>query len=457
MKSQRYRINISIVCAGLILTGCISASGSGPLFVDDVPAQWLAASERAPAPAASRWWEAFGDTTLNQLIDEALATNNDLSIAAIRLHRARLRAGLAAANRLPSAEASAGIEISREFDSAETRRYTYANALLSYEVDLWGKLAGQRSEAAWKAQASEADHQTAALALIGTTAKLYWRLGHLNELLALGEASIADAERMVELATARHRIGAASILDVAEAEQQASEQRAEQSPLVKEREAKRNALAILFDRPPERRADEPDGLSAATLPAVGAGLPVELLSRRPDLRAAEFRLRASLANVDVARASFYPSFALTGEFGTSSDALVRTLQSPVAALGIGLALPFMQWKTRQLELGVARSEYDEALVDFRQKLHRALADVENVLSARTELDAEAAERERSVREARRAVALAEARFRAGKTSIGPWVEAQRSLRRSVTASLTNRMARLENRMDLYLALGGGTG
>lgn len=463
MKSKRHDLRvqvrrlIGVVCASALLAGCMSPSGDRQPPAIGVPSQWLAASDRAAAPTARRWWEAFEDATLTQLIDEALATNNDLAIAAIRVQRARLRAGVAATNGLPSAEANAGINVSRAFDSAETRRFTYANASLSYEADLWGKLAAQRSESAWKARASEADRDAAALALIGTTAKLYWQIGNLNELLARGEASIADAERMAELARARHRAGAASALDVAEAEQQAAQERAEQSRLRIEREAKRNALAVLFDRAPEQRAAEPIGLTAATLPAIGAGLPSEVLARRPDLRAAEFRLRVSLANIDVARASFYPSFALTGEFGTSSEALVRTLQSPVAALGIGLTLPFVQWKTKQLELRVARSEYDEAVFDFRQKLHRALADVEDALSARTQLDAQAVERERAVVEAQRAARLAETRFRAGKTSLEPWIEARRALRRSMTASTTNRLARLENRMDLYLALGGGEG
>ncbi|MEX3955852.1 efflux transporter outer membrane subunit [Trinickia sp. EG282A] len=460
MKFKRHDIRvharrlIGAVCVSALLTGCISPSGGRLPPAVAVPSQWLAASDRAAAPAARRWWVAFEDATLTELIDEALATNNDLAIAAIRVHRARLRAGLIA---MPSAEANAGINVSREFDSAGTRRVVYVNASLSYEADLWGKLAAQRSEAAWKARASAADREAAALALIGTTAKLYWQIGNLNELLARGEASIADAERMVELAKARHRAGAASALDVAEAEQQAAQQRAEQSGLRMEREAKRNALAVLFDRAPEQRAAEPIDLSTATLPAVGAGLPSEVLARRPDLRAAESRLRASLANIDVARASFYPRFALTGEFGTSSEALVRTLQSPVAALGIGLTLPFVQWKTKQLELRVARSEYDEAVADFRQKLHRALADVEDALSARTQLDAQAVERERAVVEAQRAAMLAETRFRAGKTSLAPWIEAQRALRHSMTASTTNRLTRLENRMDLYLALGGGEG
>jgi outer membrane protein TolC len=262
---------------------------------------------------------------------------------------------------------------------------------------------------------------------------------------------------MVGLATARHDAGAASALDVAQAEQQLSEQRAEQAQLPREREAKRNAFAILFDRPPERRAAEPADLSVSTLPPVGAGVPAELVGRRPDLRAAEFNLRASLANVDAARASFYPSFALTGEFGTSSDVLVRTLQSPVAALGIGLALPFVQWRTMKLKAGVAQSELEEAMTDFRQKLYRALADVEDALSAREQLDAEAAERERSVNGARRAAMLAEARFRGGKTGLEPWLQAEHILRRMLTANADNRLARLENRLNLYLALGGGEG
>jgi outer membrane protein TolC len=183
-------------------------------------------------------------------------------------------------------------------------------------------------------------------------------------------------------------------------------------------------------------------------------LPAELLGRRPDLRAAELRLRESLANVDVTRTSFYPAFTLTGDLGTTSQSLARVLQNPAATLGVGIALPFIQWKTMQLKIKVSKSEYEEAVVSFRQKLYGALGEVENALSARVQLESELEQRGLSLAQAQRAEKLARARFRAGATGVEPWLDQARRLRDAQSALALNQLSRLNNRMDLYKALGG---
>ncbi|CAM8771435.1 Outer membrane efflux protein [Burkholderia pseudomallei] len=226
----------------------------------------------------------------------------------------------------------------------------------------------------------------------------------------------------------RHAAGATSGLDLAQAERNLAALRADQTQLIQQRTENRNALAILFGRPPQRQAAERDALPDTPLPEVAAGVPAELLGRRPDLRAAEFRLRESLANVDVTRTSFYPTFTLTGSVGTASTSLERVLQNPVATLGLGLALPFIQWNTMQLQIKVSKSQYEEAVVNFRQSLYRALGEVENALAARVQLDAEADERGRALALARRAETLAKARFAAGATGVQPWLDEQQRLR-----------------------------
>jgi outer membrane protein TolC len=188
---------------------------------------------------------------------------------------------------------------------------------------------------------------------------------------------------------------------------------------------------------------------------VPAGLPADLLGRRPDLRAAECRLRESLANVDVARTRFYPSFTLTGSVGTSSASLERVLSNPVAALSLELALPFIQWNTMQLQIKVSRTQYEEAVVNFRQQLYTALREVENALSARVQLEREGEQRTLSLLQAQRAEALARARFVAGATSVQPWLDEQQRLRDAQGTFALNRLNQLNNQMNLYKALGGG--
>lgn len=445
----------AFACAAALFAGCAGARHD-PLPAVAIPANW-AAPVAADAPAATGdWWRSFGDPQLDALIDDALRANNDLAIAAIRVYRAQLQAGLVDTNLTPNVTLGANGAVSRTLDTHQMSRSSGVNGSLSYEIDLWGRLAALRDAARWEADATAADLEAARLSLIGTTAALYWQIGYLNRQIALGDANIAYAERTLALVRSRHTAGAVSGLDLAQAEQSLAAQRAAQTQLIQQRTENRHALAILFDRPPQQLAAEPSALPDAAPPNVAAGLPASLLGRRPDLRAAEFRLRESLAQVDATRTSFYPTFTLTGSAGTTSTSLERVLTNPVGTLGLGLALPFIQWNTMQLQIKVSKSQYEEAVVGFRQRLYTALAEVENALSARVQLEREAEQRALSLAQAQRAERLAAARFAAGATAVQPWLDQQQVLRSAQSADELTRLNRLNNQMKLYRALGGGT-
>ncbi|KVS26331.1 efflux transporter outer membrane subunit [Burkholderia cepacia] len=444
----------AFACAAALLAGCAGARHD-PLPAVAMPANW-SAPVSTDAPATTRdWWRSFGDPQLDTLIDDALRANNDLAIAAIRVYRAQLQTGLANTNLTPNVTLGANGAVSRTLDTHQMSRSSNANVSLSYEIDLWGRLAALRDAARWEADATAADLEAARLSLIGTTASLYWRIGFLNRQIALGDANIAYAVRTLAVVRSRHTAGAVSGLDLAQAEQGLATQRAAQTRLIQQRTENRHALAILFDRPPQQHAAEPPALPDTPPPEVAAGLPASLLGRRPDLRAAEFRLRESLAQVDATRTSFYPTFTLTGAAGTSSTSLERVLANPVGTLGLGLALPFIQWNTMQLQIKVSKTQYEEAVVGFRQKLYTALAEVENALSARVQLEREAEQRALSLEQAQRAERLAAAQFAAGATAVQPWLDQQQRLRDAQSADEQTRLDRLNNQMTLYRALGGG--
>ncbi|RKP46970.1 efflux transporter outer membrane subunit [Trinickia fusca] len=442
-----------LVCV-TVLSGC-ATSRDVPMLIADMPSRWMATVMQQAAAPRDDWWRAFGDPALDRLIEDALRTNNDLAVAAIRVYRAQLQAGLADTNLTPNVTLRASSDVSRTLDTNDTSRAASIRGTLGYELDLWGKLAAQRDVARWALEATQAECDAARLSLIGTTASLYWRIGYLNRLIALGDANVADAERTLAIVRSRYAAGALSGLDVAQAEQDLSVQRATQTQWLRQRTESRNALAILFDRPPNTVAGEPTTLPDRALPDIAAGLPAELLSRRPDLRVAESQLRESLANVDVVRTSFYPSFTLTGTAGTTSVSLARVLQNPVGTLGVGLALPFVEWNTMQLQIKVSKTQYEEAVVRFRQNLYRALAEVENGLAAREQFDREANDLQQSLSQAQRAEAIAKARFRARATGVQPWLDQQQRLRDAQRAMALNTLNRLRVRMELFQALGGG--
>jgi NodT family efflux transporter outer membrane factor (OMF) lipoprotein len=325
---------------------------------------------------------------------------------------------------------------------------------LSYELDLWGKLASSRDADHWEAAATEVDRQNTALALIGTTAAAYWQVAFFNERIAASEGSVAYAEKTEALVQARYGAGAVAAIDLVQARQMVATQKANLTRLQQQRTEARNALAILFDQAPENNLPERLQLPAGPLPIVEAGLPASLLGRRPDLRAAELRLREYLATVDATRASFYPSLSLTGSLGGSSTSLASVLQNPLASLGAGLVLPFVQWNTTQLTIKVAESHYEEAVVNFRQTLHSALRDVENALSAHAQFAAESVHLEQALELAKKAEKLAETRYRAGATGVQSWLDDQERRRSAETTLAENRLNRLTTLMKLYQALGG---
>ena len=454
------RLALGSLAVALALGGCtLFQPERRPQRPLEVPGAWQQPPPGTPSAAAAfsaRWWSAFNDPQLDVLIDDALRTNNNLAAAGIRVQRAQLQAGLANTNLTPSVvgQASTG----RSYDlkrggvagSSSTSLVT-----LSYELDLWGRLAAQRSAADWELKATESDRQATALSLVGTTAGLYWQVGYLNQRIVLSEAGMEDARRILALVRAKYAAGAVSGLDVAQAGQNLASQEAAHTQLLQQRVEARNALVILFDRPPETAAQEPSQLPNIALPTIDAGLPASLLSRRPDLRAAEQRLRGSLANVDATRTSFYPALSLTGSLGTSSTALGELLKNPVATLGAGLALPFLQWNTARLTVAVSQTQYEEAVLGFRQSLYTALSEVENSLSSRTQLRDESEKLAVALLQAQRAETLSEVRYRAGATALQPVLDAK-DRRRSAEVSLAlNRLNQLNATMTLYKALGAG--
>ncbi len=443
------------VALAFILVGC-GAAQKTPYITPEVkmPSAWQGAAASTSSNYAAKHYLGFDDPELGRLLAEALKRNNDLAVAAIKVRQARLEAGLKADALNPAASAEFSGNYSRNLRAGQSDRFHAASGSLSYEVDLWGKLARVRDMAVWEADATEEDHQSAALSLIGTTAELYFQIAYLNERIALGEESIARAAKTLELATVRHHTGAKSSLEELEAKQSLASQRASQEGLLRQRAVKYTAMAILFDGPPRGTITDPKRLPSGPLPTVGAGLPAELLGRRPDLRATELRLRKSLANVDVARVSYYPKLALTGELGSSSTALLEVLDHPVASLLASVTLPFLQWNEMQLNVKLAKAEYDQAVAEFRQTLYTALKEVEDALSARQYYAAQGSRLKEALTAATSSERMYEARYRAGADSLQVWLDAQGTRQEAEAALLENRLNRLVNHVTLYLALGG---
>lgn len=445
-----------VLVAALALSGC-ATRGDLPQADLQVPGTWQQGQGGAQTSTAtlSPWWPELNDPNLTQLIEQALARNNNLAQAAIKVRRAQLVAGQAASDRLPSVSVRANTNASQAIDGGPTSRNQSLTASASWEVDLWNRLGSLRDAAEWEAQATEQDRQAAAMALVGTVASQYWQVAYLNQRVAASEQSIAYARQTLQLVLGQYRAGSVSGLEVAQATQSLAAQEANHTQWLQQRVQARNALAILFDGPPGVALNEAMRLPEGALPTVAAGLPASMLNRRPDLRAAELRLRKSLANVDATRASFYPALTLTGSVGGSSTALSDVVRDPVGTLGAGLLLPFVQWRDMSRSVAISEADHEIAVRGYRQTWYEALADVEDALSARVQYETQGERLVEALKAAQTSERLAEVRYRAGATALKTWLDAQETQRQAENNLAQNRLNRLNALATLYQALGGG--
>jgi NodT family efflux transporter outer membrane factor (OMF) lipoprotein len=420
-----------------------------------LPDQWQVQPETGEQVlAVYQWWQVFRDPELDRLITLVLKANNDLAAATIKVHKARLQAGLAATDFMPDLSVSANVRTQKDLDSGDTTDSSGTNTSLSWELDLWGRLAASRDAAQWEAQATAWDRSATALSLVGTTAGLYWQIAYLNQAITTSREGIAYTLKTLDLVRIKYQAGEVSRLDLLQAEQNAESQKADLADLLRQMAQAHNALAVLFDQPPERLVADPKQLSEMSMPVLDAGIPAAVLGNRPDLKAAELRLRGTLADADAARAGYYPKLSLTAALGTSSTELLKLLQNPVASLGAGLVLPFVQWNQARLNTRIADAAYEQAVIEFRQKLYEALQEVEDALSARQNYLVQEAALRRSCILAKEAEKISEVRYKSGKTGVQAWLDQQETRRTADLALARNRYNQLKNMMTLYQALGG---
>ncbi|ADU11744.1 efflux transporter outer membrane subunit [Asticcacaulis excentricus] len=443
-----------IALFGLLGT-CLSAIGltactSTPYVTPQVPVAETYLHQTAATlidKPPSAWWTSFGDAQLNALVSTVLTHNNDLAAAGLTLKKARLTAGLSRLDKWPSLSGS--VSASHAGDTSYS-----ASLSVSYEADLYGRLNDTLRAANWEAQATAEDLAATRLALVGTTAELYWTIGYTHRQISVGQEDLAHARKVLDLVTTQHDAGAASGVDVAEAQQNVSAQEASLAALQQNLVEYRASLAVLLGGIRWDVTREPQILPQTPLPEVQAGLPADLLGQRPDLRAAEMRLREALATVDATRKSFYPTFTLSGSEGGISSELAEVLKNPSGSVAATLSLPFLDYARIHTNVRVSQTSYEIAVARFKTTWLQALADVDNALSNHTQLAQKAAAEAQALKAAQRAEALYAVQYKTGAVALRVWLDARQSARAAQLSYDNVRLAQFKNRLTLYQALGG---
>jgi multidrug efflux system outer membrane protein len=452
---------VSLVLA--LLTGC----AVGPNYKQppvNAPDRYLDVQgpQQPPASLADQpWWEVFRDDTLRKLIDEALSQGYDVQIAAWRVEEARARAGIARSEFFP--QVFYGGQWSRSQQSSylapgthETVNLHSVNVNFNWELDLWGRI--RRLNEAAKAQylATEEARRGVLLSLVSDVASTYFRLRELDEELVISKKTADAFQETARLFERKLSEGAASALETSYASAAYKQVAATVPDIERQIEATENVLNVLLGRNPAAVARGRTLEDLPVPPEVPAGLPSDLLQRRPDIRQAEQELIAANAGVGVATANFFPTISLTGLFGGVSPEVSNLFPAGRTwSIAAGLFGPLFQGGRLMSQYDVAYAQWQQAKLFYEQTVTNAFNETTTALYARGKFAASVAELADSVNYYRDMVRLTNLRYNSGLASYFEVLYSMQQLFPAEIALARSRVNLLTDYVDIYKALGGG--
>lgn len=461
---RRRALALAPLLAALVLAACASAPTPAPQVTADLPSafrddgRWTVA-QPAEAQPRGTWWKAFADPALDDLVERAARENTSIQVAGARLAQARALLRSADAARTPQIGLDASAQRSGQraigFPPATVLS---AGASLSYEVDLFGRLAKASDAAGLDLRAREALLRSTTLLVQAQVAQSYFALRALDAERSIVDDTVRAYRDTLQLTERRYRAGDVAELEVTRVRSEAAATEAEALALERERARIEHAIAVLVGAPASTltiaRAEW-----TGRAPVVPAGVPSTVLARRPDVSAAQASMNAALTRVGVAQAAWFPSLSLTANGGVASPELSDLFKNASRAFGVGalLSLPIFDGGRREAGIANARAELDAAAASYREQVLVAFQEVEDELSALRLLTEQERVQGQAVDAAVRATSLSATRYRNGLVSQLELLDAQRSELRNRREALRVRAAQHQATLGLIRALGGDWG
>ena len=466
--------------AVLIATGWMAGCTVGPNYqrpAVQIP-QNFRAPDPLPAPQATsladlKWWEVFRDDKLQELIRTALTANYDLRQAVARVDEARANVSVTRSNQFPQLGVSGDINFSRLSRDGQTplpatflpnQNRTWGEGalnLLSFEVDIWGRLRRATEAARANLLSAEETRKAVVVTLVSDVATDYLHLRELDYELEISRATLATRQDSLDLTHERQTGGVSTLLDLRQAEQLVDTAEQTIPELQQQIEQTENQITLLLGQPPGGIARGLDfmkeELPPVVPPEVPAGLPSALLERRPDILAAEQNLVAANANIGVAKAEYFPRITLSGFLGGQSTQLTSLFAGPAAAWSFVPQVSQPIFAAGRLKSGVrlAQAQREEALVNYERAIQTAFTDVSNALIAHQRVRESRLKQEALVRTLEDRTRLAYARYRGGVDTQLNALDSDRDLFQAELSLAEIRLNELLSVVQLYKALGGG--
>lgn len=459
MKRRRSELAITLT-AMLILASSCKSFPPEPLRKPAAPANWSAKFSKVSG-TPQNWLDDFKAPRLRELVELALDSNNNLHAISARVKAARARARMAGAPLLPSA--NIGLDASRSrrniTGSSTTRSRTVSNfgmdATISWEADLWGRLGNAASAATSDAAIADEDYRGARLLLASDVARNWFTAIETRLQTTLAEQTVDSFSRTLKIIEERYRLGLNTALDVRLARANLASAKSVLAVRLRDHDKTLRALEVLLGEYPAAKMTV-----AHVLPdiqkRIPAGLPAELLSRRPDIVAAGQKLRSAGERFEVARKNWLPSIRITASGGVATDEFRNLLdwKNLVWNFLAGITQPVFQGGRLSAERALAQADRSEALASYAQTVLNAFREVETALAAELRYTEQETALKNSAKEAHEAAKISFEHYQEGLVNITTLLDAQRRAYNAKSSSIRAKLDQLNNRIILYLALGG---
>ena len=403
------------------------------------------------------WWKVYSDQQLNKLVDQALANNIDLAKAAISVNRALYQAKLISADLIPSF--SGGLDASARKNIKEggpSTRSAGGNITLSYELDLWRKVADSASAAQWEYAATIEDRESTRLALVNSTVDAYYNLAYLNDALISSRKNLANLRTIENSILAKYEAGKVSSLEKAQARQSVLNAETSLTDLETQHKTAEQTLRNLLNLKPDAALEfsKTPTLDKLKLPGINLNVPLSVLANRPDLKAAEFRLEKAFKNVEVAEKGWLPSISLSSALASSGSAIKQAFNNPTASAGLSINLPFLDWSTVLYNLRISEMDFENLRLDFEQSLTTALNEVDTYYYTYTQSRRSLDKIRQKYAQDLRISGYYRERYESGKAELSDWLSAINTANSSRLSALDSLYQALKNENMVYKAMAG---
>jgi len=447
------KIKHSVIIISLIVGGCSSHSG-----FEKYPYKTLEQTypENSNYNINTQWWTAYNDNDLNQIVNIAIKNNIDLAESAIRVNQALYQANLLGADLVPTFSSSLGASANKNIKtgSASTRNFN-GSIGISYEIDLWQRLADSVDAQQWKYQATQQDKEETKLALINNVIDTYFNLKYLNETYQLNQQNLKNYQQIYQITNKKFAAGLISNLDVIQSQQSITATENTLNSLALQIKNQEVTLKNLLNYQPKDNFNfSTRSLLDIHLLGVDLTVPVSTIANRPDLKAKEYTLLSAFKDKQAVEKSMYPSVTLGSTLSSSSDKLRSTFNVPVLSGNINISLPFLDWNRIKWNSKISESQFNLAKLDFEKNITTALNEVDSYYFTYVNYQQNYDNIQKQYKESLKIEQYYKIRYQQGINEMIDWLNAIQAVNNNKQAIIQSKYQLLSSENKVYQAMAG---